>query len=356
MTAFQIIVRHILDGQVASFGPSVVRYANGMSMRMVTLGNGRAFITGTYAADLLFNGRVQQHATFLVGHGRVVRTPTVTHSPTATRMTTATRTETATDTPTASPTETATRTPSATETETPTKTITPEPYAVFLLTNVSGGSIWVGQESQLGHLHTCDFRGGGLCAEDGGADIAVTFEKKTPDYPTHAAAMDAYCRALGMTWPVQLTGGTKGRIFGADYWIDNVDGSCPVIGTPTPTPPPPKYAVFLLTNVSGGSIWVGNEWDLKKMVTCQFAGGGLCHGGGKDARVTYVKKSSDFATMAGAKAVHFFQGEGGFNREKFNLDTCWSIVAGQSAIEHLDRAWLPSFVPSPMSACYYLAK
>ena len=62
------------------------------------------------------------------------------------------------------------------------------------------------------------------------------------------------------------------------------------------------------------------------------------------------------AAEHGAKALHFFQGEGGSNREKFNLDTCWSIVAGQSAIQHLDRAWLPSFVPSPMSACYYLAQ
>jgi hypothetical protein len=53
------------------------------------------------------------------------------------------------------------------------------------------------------------------------------------------------------------------------------------------------------------------------------------------------------------KYLNGFQNEGGFNREKFNLDFCWSIVAGQ--VQHLDRAYLRAFLPSPMSLCYKVA-
>jgi hypothetical protein len=67
--------------------------------------------------------------------------------------------------------------------------------------------------------------------------------------------------------------------------------------------------------------------------------------------------ASDAKAIAGMehsmKYIHGFQNEGGFNREKFNLDFCWSIVAGQ--VQHLDRAYLIAIVPSPMSLCYKVA-
>jgi hypothetical protein len=110
--------------------------------------------------------------------------------------------------------------------QTTSTTLVAKAYAVFLLTNVSGGSIWVGQQSQLKGKRTCDFVLGGLCADNGGADIPVAYQKETPDYPTFAQAMKAYCRALGKTWYDYLADAKKGHVFGGDYYLANV-GDCP---------------------------------------------------------------------------------------------------------------------------------
>lgn len=96
-------------------------------------------------------------------------------------------------------------------------------YAVFLLTNVSNGSIWVGQESALKEAHTYDFAGGGQKQGDGSTQ-RVTYEKKSGDFPTYDQAMDAYRKAR--TSPprhMPLTGGRKAQIYGGDYWVDLVE-------------------------------------------------------------------------------------------------------------------------------------
>lgn len=112
------------------------------------------------------------------------------------------------------------------------------------------------------------------------------------------------------------------------YWVNN--GDQPVLagpsingaGTPNPnlrggdtkTYNGDKYGVYLLPGVSGGSIVVAQESELKKTPTCRFPGGGLCTG--NDAPVTYELKSSQFNTheqataqwckdLAGAKTTYW---------------------------------------------------
>ena len=102
-----------------------------------------------------------------------------------------------------------------------------EPYAVFLMTNVSGGSIWVGQESSLKASLTCNFNGGGHCANNGGADIPVTYQKMSSDHFTFETAVTDYCASLDsepVNWNLQF--GTKAKVYGGDYWIDTAPG-CP---------------------------------------------------------------------------------------------------------------------------------
>ncbi len=94
-------------------------------------------------------------------------------------------------------------------------------FAVFLLTNVANGSIWVGKESELRGKKTCNFRGGGLCADKGGADIPVQYQKKSQDFNTYDEAVGTYCKALqSPPREVPLTGGKKAVVYGAEYWVD----------------------------------------------------------------------------------------------------------------------------------------
>lgn len=96
-----------------------------------------------------------------------------------------------------------------------------ELYSVWLLTNVSNGSVWVGQESVLQGSMTCQWPGGGLCADAGSVEVPLAYEQKLGPYSTSEEAVSAYCGALASTpvyWPLQH--GYKGEIFGASYWVD----------------------------------------------------------------------------------------------------------------------------------------
>ncbi|MCX7008969.1 MAG: hypothetical protein NTY53_17270, partial [Kiritimatiellaeota bacterium] len=96
-------------------------------------------------------------------------------------------------------------------------------YAVFLLNNVSGGSIWVGSESDLKNSHTYDFHGGGLKNGDGSSQL-LKYEKKSGDFATREEAMAAYKGALTSppkTMPL-TGGGQKAQIYGGNYWVDSV--------------------------------------------------------------------------------------------------------------------------------------
>jgi len=107
-----------------------------------------------------------------------------------------------------------------------------DPYAVFLLTNLSNGSIWVGQESQLKGRFTCQFPGGGVCSGkkyttgDPGADVPIQYSKKSSDFKTLSEATKAYCSALeSPIKSIPLTGGAQAKIYGGSYWV-NTAPSC----------------------------------------------------------------------------------------------------------------------------------
>jgi hypothetical protein len=93
-------------------------------------------------------------------------------------------------------------------------------YALFILTNVSNGSIWVGRESELKTMHTYDFAGGGLKSGDGSRQMA-RFVKKSPSFQTQDEAKKFFLRSLqSKPRAIPLTGGSKAKIFGGDYWVD----------------------------------------------------------------------------------------------------------------------------------------
>jgi hypothetical protein len=98
-----------------------------------------------------------------------------------------------------------------------------EPFAVWLVTNVANGSIFVGQESSIKGTITCQWGGGGLCADSGGADIPTEYRKLSQDYFTWEGAHTDYCAALtSEPRNYDLAFGTKATIYGGDYWIDFV--------------------------------------------------------------------------------------------------------------------------------------
>jgi hypothetical protein len=103
----------------------------------------------------------------------------------------------------------------------PTNTVAEEPYAVYVLTNVSGGTIWISQESSLKSSLACQFEGGGLCASQGGSDRPVTYTKLSQDYFTRDAAFTDFCSAItSEPRNYELAFGTKATVYGGDYWID----------------------------------------------------------------------------------------------------------------------------------------
>ncbi len=128
----------------------------------------------------------------------------------------------ATGTPSAAK-PTATVTPGITPSPDPEPSPTPQNdnyYGVFVMTNVSGGSIFVGQVSELRAKYTYQFKGGGVPGPDG-SGTKVSFELKSPQFANLQDARSFYCRSL-QTSPrdIPLTGGKKAQIFGRDYWVD----------------------------------------------------------------------------------------------------------------------------------------
>ncbi|MEW6582460.1 MAG: hypothetical protein AB1416_06845 [Actinomycetota bacterium] len=56
-----------------------------------------------------------------------------------------------------------------------------------------------------------------------------------------------------------------------------------------------------------------------------------------------------------AKWLGLFQGEGGLNREKRNLDICWSVLTGHRVLERLDRTYTITPYPAALPVlCYPL--
>jgi hypothetical protein len=101
----------------------------------------------------------------------------------------------------------------------------PDNYFVFLLPQVSGGSIYVGQESQLKEMHPCDMPGGGPCGDN---DEPLKYEAKSQGFKTYGEATDAWCADLKgkerHNHPV--AGDSTVTVYGGEYWIGTAP-SCP---------------------------------------------------------------------------------------------------------------------------------
>jgi hypothetical protein len=97
-------------------------------------------------------------------------------------------------------------------------------YHIYVL-NISGGSVWIGQEMTRLTTPTCSFAGGGLCS--GKNDPVPDVIKKSKEYDTMDAAVTDFCkevRASGGSRALPLTGGRKARVLGGDYWVDTAPG------------------------------------------------------------------------------------------------------------------------------------
>lgn len=93
-------------------------------------------------------------------------------------------------------------------------------YAVFLLPDNSGGTIYIGQESVLQTLRTCDLPNGGLCDDPNKTYPLVRYTKLSADFDTADEAYAAACQA----GPIKSGyWGNKLVAYGGEWWFE---GGC----------------------------------------------------------------------------------------------------------------------------------
>ncbi|EHB58366.1 hypothetical protein MycrhDRAFT_0802 [Mycolicibacterium rhodesiae JS60] len=99
-------------------------------------------------------------------------------------------------------------------------------YYVFLLSNISGGSILVGQESVLKTTKACEIAGGGLCS--GQNDPLVEYQIKSAGFKTYDQAAAAWCAELKgkKITNSPVAGDSKAEVYGGAYWIGTAP-ACP---------------------------------------------------------------------------------------------------------------------------------
>lgn len=89
-------------------------------------------------------------------------------------------------------------------------------YGVFLLPNNSGGTLWVGRESDLRGLRGCDTPNGGTC--DAGTQYPpVTYRLVSPTFTSQEDALASLCANT-----VQRSGpwGNRAEGYGGAYWSE----------------------------------------------------------------------------------------------------------------------------------------
>jgi hypothetical protein len=152
---------------------------------------------------------------------------------------------------------------------------------------VGSGSVWVADEAVLEGTKTCRFQGGGLCGQ---GSSRVHYRKLSREFATMADATIEYCRQrTSQPRRVPLTQGKKATVYGRTYWVTNAPNhKCPRTPKPVMSAKDRKYAVLLLTNVSGVSVVVRQLGQIKKTHTCRFQGAGLC---GRSPLVKFVTLS-----------------------------------------------------------------
>ena len=96
-------------------------------------------------------------------------------------------------------------------------------YYVYVL-DISGGSVWVGQESTLKNTPSCKFAGGGLC--EGAGNNPPKIIKQSKAYDTESEADAAWCEELQgkkkEDWVV--AGDKKAEVYGGKYWLGLAPG------------------------------------------------------------------------------------------------------------------------------------
>ena len=103
----------------------------------------------------------------------------------------------------------------------------PQPkYGVFILTNVSGGSLWVGKESDLEKRAVGSFRGGGTCKKLENGCSQVTYTMSLGPFPSMAEAKKAYCASRKRKFCPPLVVSCKAEMSFGTYWIASAPG-CP---------------------------------------------------------------------------------------------------------------------------------
>lgn len=89
-------------------------------------------------------------------------------------------------------------------------------FAIFVLTQNSDGTIWIGDEQSLKSLRACDTPNGGLCDPDIEYP-PVAYERKSQDFDTYEEALAEFCAST-----VQRPGywGNKAEGYGGTFWSE----------------------------------------------------------------------------------------------------------------------------------------
>lgn len=100
----------------------------------------------------------------------------------------------------------------------------PPELGVFVLTNVSGGSLWTGSTFTLQDRRACDFVGGGLCD---GTSPPVEYSMIDGPFRTQEGLVESFCAAVYKPlWYPPLVVSSRIGAYGAEYWVAGVP-ACP---------------------------------------------------------------------------------------------------------------------------------
>lgn len=98
------------------------------------------------------------------------------------------------------------------------------PFYVYVL-DISGGSVWIGQDETLRRTYSCRFAGGGLCRNDG-TDQPPAVKYQSGKFASVEAATTAWCQELAGKPKVYspVAGDSKAPVYGGNYWLGLAPG------------------------------------------------------------------------------------------------------------------------------------
>jgi hypothetical protein len=94
-----------------------------------------------------------------------------------------------------------------------------EKYAI-VVADISGGSVMIGQESELEATEACRVEGGGLCEKPAGENPLLQY-RVISTHDTYDDAVTAWCGALAKAKTVRIpvARDSKAELYGGSYWI-----------------------------------------------------------------------------------------------------------------------------------------